>query len=175
VNKIPDLIGQRFGKLVVISFHGLNKQNKSMWECICDCGKHKVIRGSLLRYGTSQSCGCLRTKSVTKHGLWGSPTYSSWHGMKQRCANPNRDVYKDYGGRGITMCERWNKFEKFLEDMGECPKGLTLDRIDNNGNYEPGNCRWVSMLEQTYNRRKNNTLTIDETKKLYHNFGIKGY
>lgn len=145
----------KYGRLTVIEFADVKGGNKR-YLCLCDCGNKKVIAGTSLRTGATKSCGCLNLeKKRTRdnvHGLHGTKIHKSWSAMIQRCTNPNNPKYYRYGGRGITVCERWKKFKNFLEDMGIPKQHLSLDRIDNNGNYEPSNCRWASSLVQGNNR-----------------------
>jgi hypothetical protein len=127
------------------------------WMCRCECGVVRSVSGAVLRQN-SNSCGCLQSEDVTtrntKHGRYGTPTYECWHSMIQRCCNPNDHAAQWYSERGISVCDRWrDSFEAFLADMGERPEGLTLDRIDNNKGYEPGNCRWATWSQQSRNRR----------------------
>ncbi len=147
-----NLIGQKFGRLIVIRRADNDKQGKSRWLCLCDCGKEKIIRGNNLKSGNTKSCGCLKIK----HGHRKTKTYRSWASMIQRCTNPKNKRYRDYGGRGITVCKRWMKFENFLADMGEVPEGYQIDRINNNKGYCRSNCRWVTA--KTNNRNKRNNL-----------------
>jgi len=159
--------GDRFNRLVAIKFVEMRgKPNQQCWSFRCDCGTDKVIKVNSVKNGNTSSCGCLFMERITKmgkksktHGMKGTRIYSIWNGMKQRCTNKKVKEYKDYGGRGIKVCERWLKFENFYEDMGDIPKGKTLDRIDNNGNYCKKNCRFVSMKIQCNNRRNNHFLT----------------
>lgn len=163
-----------FGRLKVMCRNGSNDKGRAMWKCQCKCGKIVVILGSSLRTGNTTSCGCLRTDFLTtgvanrRHGLSRTPTYEAWKAMFQRCYNPKHKSYGDYGGRGITVCERWREsFDNFLADMGERPKGKhSIDRFPNqNGNYEPGNCRWATWKEQHRNRRNNMLVTSNGVTK----------
>lgn len=169
--RFKDIAGSRFGMLVVVRYVGtINK--RAHWECRCDCGKTTTASGKLLRIGSTKSCGCLRawmlksgrnrlTHGHSKGGKM-SKEYKSWVDAKQRCFRKKATSYKYYGQRGITMCERWkNSFELFLADMGICPAGLELDRINNNGHYEPGNCRWATKKVQQNNKNNNHRLSLN--------------
>ena len=144
-----DLAGQRFGRLIAIKPAGRSKQGGVFWECLCDCGQECIVRSDHLIHGETKSCGCLR---IT-HGMSKSPEYKTWRSMLARCENPHNSRFKDYGGRGIQICKSWHKFENFYKDIGKRPEGKTLDRVKNDGNYCPENCRWATGHEQQMNRR----------------------
>ncbi|HXB11347.1 MAG TPA: hypothetical protein VNZ45_05130 [Bacteroidia bacterium] len=144
-------IGKQFGKLKVISVAENHKNGQRRLLCECECGEQKIITASRLKIRKPQSCHLC---NVVKHGYENTPTYDTWRCMRARCTRETNDNYMNYGGRGIKVCDRWNDFNNFLEDMGERPPGLQLDRIDNDGNYEPGNCRWVTPKENSNNRTR---------------------
>jgi hypothetical protein len=155
-----DLTGQTFGRLTVVS-RSVAQRGNSYWNCRCVCGVERRVSLPNLRSGHVRSCGCLSRESratrstIHGHARVGARTreYSSWHSMVSRCTNPNIEPYAKYGARGIKVCARWLDFVNFLADMGERPPNTSLDRIDNDGNYEPGNCRWATASEQMKNRR----------------------
>ena len=167
--------GDKFNRLTAIKFNRKGKLGEQHWLFKCDCGKEKVICVAHVKRGTTKSCGCLHKEMVImrnttdnlKHGKCETGVYKSWDSMKQRCLNENKTTYKDYGGRGITICDRWLKFENFFEDMGDRPDGKTLDRIDNNLGYSKSNCRWATRKEQANNTRGNHLLTCkDKTQNV---------
>ncbi len=167
---LKDIGGVRFGRVVVTSRAGNTPQGQATWNCQCDCGLTTIARGADLRNGHTTSCGCygqaVRSAAGVKarngHGMSRTSVYAAWHAMMQRCENSRHEYYRHYGGRGIVVCERWHKFVHFYSDMGDTPKGGTLDRYpDNNGNYEPGNCRWATWQQQQNNRRDTVKIEFD--------------
>jgi len=164
-----ELSGQKFGMLTAIRPIGRGKHKEIIWLFQCDCGRLTEVIGSKVKCGATKSCGCLvHNNGVRTHGLSKTSTYRTWQSMRQRCQNPDDYAYKHYGSRGIKVCERWDKFENFLEDMGERPKGLTIERIDNDKGYFPKNCKWATMKDQLRNRRnvRLNPLKASVIKKL---------
>lgn len=167
-----DISGQRFGRLFVLGFSHTTIKRQAAWSCRCDCGRTVTVIGNRLKCGKTKSCGCLRTdlggSHSRTHGMSNSPEYRIYHGMLNRCYNEKVQAYPHYGGRGITVCDRWrfgqdgvSGFECFLADMGRRKdRGLSLERKENDGNYAPTNCRWATYLDQANNSRRNHMVNV---------------
>jgi hypothetical protein len=169
-----DLTGMKFGRLSVVRYEGKHGNRHTKWLCLRQCGSDKVVLGCNLKKGSTLSCGCYGRERHTKHGFRpadnreSAPEYSVWQGIKQRCNNPRAGAYPNYGGRGIRICDRWSSdFSSFIADVGRRPAAdLTLERIDNDGHYEPGNVKWATRLEQRANQRKCQRLELFSTEEL---------
>ena len=169
-----DLSGRKFARITVLELAYTDKRRRTTyWKCKCACGSVFLTRVDSLRSGHSKSCGCLQRESARelnfKHGKTGTRAFTTWDAMWARCINPRSVSYGNYGGRGIRVCDRWRIFSNFYADMGDKPGGTYIERIDNNGNYEPSNCRWATAKEQHSNKRTNRwiafngiTLTLDQ-------------
>lgn len=162
------MIGKQFGKLTVIKEAGRTKDRAILWKCRCDCGCETVVRGINLRSGNTRSCGCINKERMHHLNLitgeYKSRLYGIWICMKTRCSNPNIPQYKDYGGRGIKICDEWKYDFRTFRDWAISHgynDNLSIERIDNNGNYEPSNCKWSTLHEQNRNRRTNNMITFN--------------
>lgn len=160
--RFQDLAQKVFGRLRVLQYSGKRKR-AHYWKCVCECGAHVLVQGANLKSGNVQSCGCLASEKATSHGMTQSSEYNTWTMMKDRCNNRTTPNWERYGGRGITVCARWmNSFEAFLADMGRKPTSAhSIERKDNSGNYEPGNCLWATDKTQSRNRRNNRVLTMN--------------
>lgn len=178
-HRLKDRTGLRYGRLLVLGWSGLKtKKGEYVWLCRCDCGKEHSTGGDSLHGGNARSCGCLKSESSAKtgrshriHGLTGEPMFNLWCRIHDRCENPKNYGFNNYGGRGIRLCSRWLCPETFIKDvltaLGEKPAGFSLDRINNDGNYEPGNVRWASRTEQNNNTRGNRQIEFrGETRNL---------
>jgi len=161
--QIKRLEGEKFGRLTVLSLAGIDDHG-AIWSCVCSCGGIKEAASRHLRSGNTQSCGCMQVeagRATATHGMSNTPTYNSWVGMHDRCKREDHRSWKDYGGRGIYVCARWEKFENFLIDMGIKPSPKhSIDRIDNNGIYDPKNCQWSLMVDQQRNKRSNRLINL---------------
>lgn len=165
-----DLSGQRFGRLTV--FNPIRGGREVKWDCLCDCGNTAVVLGHCLRSGDTASCGCIRRETTAarghnhlRHGAARlgkrTPGYGVWTRLRNRCTNPNHQDWENYGGRGITVCTRWDTFENFLADMGSRPSPKhSIERREVDGNYEPSNCEWATLVTQANNKRRNHKLTF---------------
>lgn len=176
MGNLIDLTGQRFTRLTVCGRSARTEKYGAFWDCICDCGAKVAADSSSLRRGRVKSCGCKKTEpennGMFKHGRTQSLEHRIWRAMRARCTSPSHPRYKWYGGRGIGVCERWQVFENFLEDMGDCPAGMSIDRINNEGNYEPGNCRWATQATQVQNQSRTKLTT--ETAQLIRDEAARG-
>lgn len=158
MSRIDDLSGKKFNMLYVIKDSGKRSKSRGVyWVCRCNCGNIKLVEGRLLKTGNTKSCGCyhksLEWQTSKKHGMSQTPTYRSWNSMIQRCRDEQNASYKNYGAKGIYVCDRWKIFENFLQDMGERPKNKTLDRINSSLGYSAENCRWANSKLQSANKK----------------------
>jgi hypothetical protein len=152
-----DLSGKQINSLTVLHREIVSGSKKTYWSCRCVCGTPTRVCADSLKNGKIKSCGCKKGSAIAAqrriHGAAGTPTYKSWNAMMRRCYNPKDSKFEHYGGRGISVDVRWHEYQNFAADMGQRPADLTLDRINNDGNYGPGNCKWSSRSEQITNRR----------------------
>ena len=172
-----EMTGKKFGKWTVICKADPPKDIKNrsgfiFWKCLCECGKESIVNGASLRSGKTRACGCGKNGNAfvthgNKRNRKPTPTYIVWQNMMARCYNPSNPAYNRYGGRGITVCEEWHKFENFLSDMGEKPDKLTIDRINNNSIYTKSNCRWATRTEQCENRHPKYTFKENPNVRSY--------
>lgn len=162
-----DITGQRFGAWTALGLSEVQRYPSKSWDCVCDCGTERSILAGALRRGDSTNCGCLAAAAAslrfTTHGMSRTPEYRAWNSMQQRCYNPKRRGYDNYGGRGITVCDEWlASFEAFFRDVGPRPSPEhSIDRINSDGNYEPGNVRWATVGVQNRNTSRNRMMTHD--------------
>lgn len=167
MSHLKDMTNERIGRLLVVERAENTEQGQAQWLCVCECGKTSVVRGGDLRNGKVLSCGCYKIEQQTKHGNYNDKLYRVWTSMKNRCTCKTNKWYPIYGGKGVSICLEWNDYTKFRDWSIEngYKEGLTIDRIDFNGNYEPSNCRWITHREQQYNKSTNVFIQIGETTK----------
>ncbi|RLI83493.1 MAG: hypothetical protein DRP01_09035 [Archaeoglobales archaeon] len=164
MGKFINLAEEKFGRLTAIERVANNKWNKAVWLCRCDCGNETTTLANHLRNGSTKSCGCLQQEAHITHGLTGHKLYWVWDAMKRRCKNEAHRSYKNYGNRGISVCDEWRTdFQAFYDwaMASEYEEGLTIDRINNNGNYEPDNCQFITIAENNRNQRRTRNITHD--------------
>lgn len=165
MDRSKDVAGDTFSRLTVIERTANNSRGEAKWLCRCSCGTFVTAVGHHLRAGLTKSCGCLNREAVSnaarRHGASHTPQYKAWHSMVSRCSNPRHHKWDRYGGRGISVCARWTDYANFLQDMGPRPPHASIDRIDNDGDYEPDNCRWSTPLEQASNRSNNQIVSVN--------------
>lgn len=169
-----NIIGNRYGRWLVISIN-VSESRRTSWECLCDCGAIGTVRGSALKSGRTQSCGCLHTEGMrdrfTTHGKSKTPIYNIHRSMMNRCYLKTSTAYENYGGRGITVCDRWHSFENFYADMGDKPEGMSIERLDNAVGYSPENCKWATGKEQGNNTRRNRYISYKGVTKTASQWG----
>lgn len=166
-SRAADLSGRRFGNLTAIA-HTHTANEYAIWQCCCDCGAIVSVSSKYLVSLKTRSCGCVKDRRASRPGR----EYSIWTDLRNRCNNPNNRRFERYGRRGIRVCERWNTFATFLSDMGPCPPGMSIERINNDGDYEPQNCRWATPREQSRNNSRNRLLTFRGQTKCLADWGI---
>jgi len=166
MSRYIDLTGQKFGMLTAKKYIGNDKNSHALWMFVCDCGNEHITLAQSAKLGLTSSCGCYKRKQnikrATKHGMVGTRLYGLWKSMKTRCYIKSHKGYKEYGGRGIKVCEEWHNFKNFYKwaSLNGYKDNLSIDRIDNNKGYEPSNCRWITLKQQQYNKRNNHYLTF---------------
>lgn len=169
LTKADDLSGEKFGRLTATERSSNDDRSRATWKCFCECGNTIIVQATSLKTGNTKSCGCLKSDTSRElagplnrtHGMTRTKTHNTWTSMLQRCYYEGHKSYVDYGGRGITVCHRWMLFENFLSDMGDRPDGMVIGRINNDGNYEPGNCQWEDWFQQGNNKRTNRRIEVN--------------
>lgn len=168
MSHLVDMRNERFGRLIVVERAENSKAGQARWFCVCDCGNTNIVKGQDLRNGKVRSCGCYKIEQQTKHGFYNEPLYRVWTSMKNRCNSSTNQWYSAYGGKGVSVYQEWQEDFLVFRDWAiknGYKKGLTLDRIDVNGNYEPNNCRWITIQEQQYNKTTNVYIEINGVSK----------